>query len=354
MSPLEMHIEFNRGTQQIAANKTFKWLPQEVDLMLNKAMNRFIQSKLKASVDQRGVKTGGFEVAQLDADAIRTIIVSSYDLQPYIDTNNRRYKCFLPPDYMFLLSDWSYTTLLCEGIVATTATDNLYIVGLRQEKSVKSAPQYYTSLQVQIGPSVVSWPGDLPFMNSYTGLDDIPDIQFFMPFIAKSGNWYQDRFNGLNWPGYYISVATNAPQQGITLITVDGVSNQNIKQSTQPLVRHTATSSKYFDNRLSATDNISGLNSTEFIKSSHYSAISELTDGILYIYYDNSFIVSAAGISYIRRPQPISLYLNTKCELPDAFHLNICDLAIEMAKADLENSQGYQMKVADNERRVVL
>jgi len=354
MSPFEMHIDFDLKYNQVAAGKTLKFQEPEIDWFLTVAQNRFIQSKLKPRMDKDGSVTGGFEVSQIDADAIRTIIVSSYDLVPYIDQDGRRYRCFLPPDYSYLLSDWSYTTLICEGDpTPTVVTETMYVTGLRQEKSPSSQPPYYKNLQIQLGPGLVSIPADLPYHQEYVGVDAQKDIAFLQPWIAKQGKWYWEEFDDLVWPYFYISATTNPQTSLPPYITVDGTTTSVLKTKQYSVSRHTGTG-KYYDNRLSATDNISGMNSTEFIKSSHYSPISELSKGILYVYNDKNFIVSSVGISYVRKPQPISVALDTRCELPAEFHPNVVDLAVEMVKVAVENPQGYQLKLADNDKRVVL
>ena len=353
MTVQEMHIDFQQGSQQIASNRTLKYQSPEIDWMLNKAMDRFIKLKLKPKVDERGVPTGGFEVSQLDADAIRSIIVSSYDLVPYIDQDNRRYRCFLPYDYSYLLSDWSYTTLLCQGDVPKVIQEQMNILALRQDNSIAPTPKYYQSVQVQLGNQTVSIPADLPYGANYTGYEAVENISFIRPYLSFKGQWYWERFDNLYYPKYHIFATTNPQQNLPPYCTVDGNTTAFTKQSGYPVRRHAGTG-KYYDNRLSATDNISGMNSTEYIKSAHYSPISELTNGLLYIYNDDSFIVSSVGISYIRKPQPISLYLNTDCELPEEFHRTIVDLAVEYAKETLQNLPGYQAKAADNDKRVVI
>lgn len=348
-----MHIEFNQSLQQVAANKTLKYLDPEVDWILNKAMNRFIQMKMKPKVDEKGKPTGGFEVDQLNSDAIRTIIVSSYDLIPYIDQDGRRYRCFLPPDYSYLLSDWSYTNLLCVGDIAQVINNTIFITALRQERSILPVAPFYSNVQVQLGTGLVTIPNDLPYGNKYAGFDTLQDIQFIQKYIALQGKWYWERFDNLYYPSYYIN-ATSSNQTAITpYIKVDGNTTMVTKTSSYNLRSH-GGNGKFYDNRLSATDNISGMNSTAFIKSSYYSPISELSNGILYVYNDTSFTVTSVGISYVRKPQPISLYLNTNCELPEEFHQNICDLAVEYTKGTLGDIPGYQQKKADNDNRVVL
>jgi len=352
MTVHDMHIEFNQSLQQVAANKTLKYLPQEIDWILNKMQDRFIQLRMKPKLDERGKPAGGFEVSQLDSDAIRTIIVSSYDLIPYIDQDGRRYRCFLPPDYSYLLSDWSYTTLLC-GTSSQIIDYTMYITALRQDQSTRAAAQFYQNLQVQLGTGLVSIPNDLPYGNKYNGYEDIRDIDFIRKFISLQGKWYWERFDNLYYPSYYINATTNPQGALAPYVSVDGVTSSVVKTSSYGLKSHAGTG-KYFDNRLSATDNISGLNSTEFYKSSYYSLISELSNGVLYVYNDSSFTISSVGISYVRKPQPISLYLNTNCELPEEFHQNICDLAVEYTKGTLGDIQGYQQKKADNDSRVML
>lgn len=352
MTVHDQHIEFNQSLQQVAANKTLKYLPQEVDWILNKMQDRFIQLRMKPKVSERGIPTGGFEVSQLDSDAIRTIIVSSYDLTPYIDQDGRRYRCFLPPDYSYLLSDWSYTTPTC-GTSPTVKTNTMYITALRQDQSIKTAPQYYTNLQIQLGPNLVTIPSDLPYGNKYNGYEAIRDIDFIRKYISLKGQWYWERFDNLYYPNYYIFPTTNPQSSLPPFISIDGNTTMVTKISSYALSTHPNTGA-YYDNRLSATSNISGMVSTPFIKSSYYSPISELSNGILYVYNDNSFTISNVGIAYVRKPQPISLYLGTNCELPEEFHQNICDLAVEYVKGRLNDLPGYQQTKADNDTRVMI
>lgn len=355
MTCRELHIGVEQGLQQVAANTTRKFLDDEIDWILNKIQNRFIQSKLKPSVDIKGNPTGGFEVSQLDADAIRTVIVTSYSMVPYVD-DGRRYKCFLPPDYSYLLSDWSYTKLLCGTDAPVEKASRLYITGLRQEHSIASAAPFYATVKVELGSTTQDLPTDLPYGQTYVGYKDKNDISFLIPYIARIGNYYWERFNTLNYPGYYINVSDrdNGTSPNVTpKITVDTNVTQATKLSTLDLVQHT-NPGDYYDNRLSATSKISGMNSTEFIKTSYYSPISELSNGILYIYKDKNFTVSEVGISYIRKPLPISLPLNLSSELPEEFHQALIDLCVEHIKGVLENKEGYAITKDENASRVVL
>lgn len=352
-----MHIEVRQALQQVAANKTFKYLPEELDLILNKMQARLIQMQLTQKTDERGKPTGGFEISQLGADIIRPLIVTSLDLVPYIQ-DARMYKCYLPYDYSYLLSDWSYTKLTCAGDPVPTITpDTLYLTRLRQDLSILTAgPYYVTSFKTILGGTKIEIPLDLMADNAWLGTVKKEQIYELVQFIAQRGGWYWERFGGNNWPGYYINVGLTSASQSGAMAIIDGATFQNVITSTVPVTSHRTLKdiSKYYDNRLVASDNISGLNSTEFYKSSYYSPISELSAGILYIYRDDNFIVSSVGISYIKKATPISLSLNTKSDIPEEFHYQICDLAVEFIKGTLENFQGWQQKTADNTKRVTL
>jgi hypothetical protein len=354
MTAHDMHIEFEQSLQQVAANKTLKYLPPEVDWILNKMQDRFIQLRMKPKVDARGVPSGGFEVSQLDSDAIRTIIVSSYDLVPYLDQDGRRYRCLLPPDYSYLLSDWSYTTPTC-GLLPATQANTMYVTALRQDRSIKTSGPYYANIQVQLGSGLVTIPSGLPYPanNNFKGFEAVSDIDFIRKYISLQGQWYWERFDSLYYPNYHIFATTNSQGSLPPYVSVDGNTTTIVKTSSYPLTTHPGTGT-YYDNRLSATSNISGMTATPFIKSSYYSPISELSNGILYVYKDNSFTISNVGIAYVRKPQPISLYLGTNCELPEEFHQNICDLAVEYVKGRLNDFPGYQQTKADNDSRVML
>jgi hypothetical protein len=356
MTPKQMHIEVRQGLQQVASNKTFKFLDEELDLILNKMTNRLIKLQLSQKTDPRGKPTGGFEVSQIGADMIRPLIVSSYSMVPYVK-DGRLYQCFLPPDYSFLLSDWSYTKLICdEDPAPVVTTDSLYLTALRQDISTAAASPYYVaSFKTTLGGRSVEIPADLMADNNWIGLVKKDQVYELTQFIANKGQWYWELFGGQNMPGYYINVSTNSGQTIGAQSTIDGAVNQNIKQQVMTLDSHrTNENTKYYDNRLMASDNISGLNSTEFYKSSYYSPISELAQGILYIYRGTNFIVSEVGISYIRKANPISISLNTKCELPEEFHSTVCDLAVEYIKGRLENYQSWQQTTADNDKRVII
>lgn len=355
MTCRELHIEVEQSLQQVASYRTRKYLAGEIDWVLNKMQKRMIQGRLR----QRADGSGGFDLDQVSADMIRTLIVTGYDLVPYIDPGENRYKCFLPPDYGYLLSDWSYTTQICKRdpttykvIPASVADATLYLTALRQDYSAKGSPPYYQTLDINMPNKAIQIPQQFNYGNTYTGLKKVEDISSLTEWISLTGGWYWERLADFRYPGYYILLSDTPPGTSPSVI-VDGVTYTEVATQTLSFTTNPGEGD-YYDNRLTSPSKISGLNSTEFYKTSYYGPISELSQNILYVYNDGSFIVSGVGISYIRNPLPISLSLNSTSELPENFHQNLCDLAVEYLKGRLENQVGQQMVLADNERRVVL
>ena len=265
MTVHEMHIEFRSSANQIGSNTNRKFEPEEIDWILNKMQNRFIQTKLKPKRDG----SGGFELDQISADQIRTLIVPSYEMIPYID-DDRRYMCFLPSDYAYLLSDWSFTSVICDPDETTPAIENdtLYITALRQDYSAGASPGgFYRTMKLQFQDRSITIPDDLPYGNCYQGYKKAKDVSFITPWIRNKGGLYWERFANLYYPGYYIHVSTTPPPSPMsgTSITIDGIVYNNVINSTLQLQRHPGTG-KYYDNRLTATNKISGLNATAFYK----------------------------------------------------------------------------------------
>lgn len=346
MTTREMHLEFEQSLQQVAAHITRKYLPEEKDWILNKMYNRFVQSKISPKKDG----SGGFEVNQLAADSIRTLIVNT-ELPAYIDPSKNRYAVILPADYAYLLSDWSYTNQLCNGIEPEVVSTTFPLYALQFRKSTKGSANYYTTLVSQM-PTTVDLVASLPPDAVYTGFKRVEDNSFLRPYIALKGGYYWERFGAIYRPGYFLQPKYTAgaitPSLVIDSLNVTTTDTVSITRDTHP------TPGIFTDNRLTASTKVAGLQTTAFYDTNYYAPISELEGNLLYVYYNDSFTVSKVGISYVRKYNPISLSLGTNCELPEEFHQTICDLAVEYTKGRLENTAGQQLAQNDIENRVIL
>lgn len=359
MTVRDMHIELDQSTQLVAANLTRKWYPEEKDWVLNKIQQRFIRQQLRPKKDTLGNLTGGFELDQIGSDSIRMLVVTNHNLVPYI-VDDKRYKCFLPANYSYMLSDNSSTKLICDATVEEpTASHTHYRTALRQEQCPIDHTSHYVTMQISLPDQVIDIPTDLPAFNDYVGLANKKDISFLVPWILWKTGWYWERYDELYKPSWYIQVQNTVPGsagiiiEGVGIGDPGGVAYTAPITSTKTYTYHTAAGSQV-NNRLSPTDVVGSLNQSSFFKTAYYSPLSELEGNLLWVYRDNSFIVSAVGISYVRKPQPISLSLNTDCELSEGVHQLICDQAVEYMQARVKDIQGASLSEADLAKRVIL
>lgn len=347
MNVREMHIEVNQSLQKVAANRTRKFLSQETDWVLNKMVDRFIQSKLRPKGN------GSFEIDELEVDAISNLIVPNKILGAYIQPGVG-YISYLPCDYKYLIADSSFTQPVC-GMVPAAYALTLVLTSMRQEQSQKTDARYYETVSLAMNATTLNIPADLPYFNKYTGYVSKEDVSFLVPYIRNhfkpNFQVYWERFADVYQPNHYIIVAA-APVTAT--MNLDGIVVTQVSQSSKALTLHLGTTTKAVANRLVPSSKVPELMATAYYKSAAISPISELSGNNLYVYSDSNFIVTKTRVTYIKEPQVISLDLGTDCDLSGSFHQQICDLAVEYLKGRLENPQGTQAVVSDNDRRVIL
>lgn len=354
MNIRDMHLEVNQSLQKVAANKTRKYLSEEIDWILNKMLHRFIQSRLRPK------KGGAFTIDQVDLDSIRPLLKQTVE-SAYID-NSIRYKTYLPVDYMYLISDASYVSNRC-GITTdpTVLNATLYLTWLKQTYTNKvNSPFYQTISMVVDGTNTFNVPADLPYSQVYLGYQRKEDITFVMPAIIhyfnqslqdirvgfeRYGEWYK--------PQQILLLSNNHQITGD--ITYDSINATLVDNITVNRTQHQALPKESLEsNRLESSETIPQILDVAFYKPSYYSPVSELIGNVLYTYRDDNFTVNRTALTYIRKPQIMSLALGTDCDLAPEFHQTICDLAVEYIKGRIENAQGLQIAERDIEKRVIL
>ena len=347
-----MHIEVNQSLQKVAANRTREYFSDEIDWVLNKMQDRFIQLKMRPKKEGRG-----YTMEEVDLDSVRSLIVSQKSLPAYID-NTRRYKCYLPPDYAYLVSDASYVSELCK-VTASEVVSKFYITWLKQVKTTKVNPKFYESIEISANATTLKIPLDLPYYNEYVGYNAKKDIAFIVPWIV---NYFQSQgtlisgfetYGDLYKPAHYFFISPDA--QPTASLKMDGNINTVLVQELKNLKQHeTLKTEQRIDNRLESSENVDMLLSTSFYGPNKRSPVSELSKNILYVYRDDSYTVNRCEITYVRKPRILSLLLGSDCEIAPEFHQTICDMAVEYIKGRLENTQGQQLTERDNELRVII
>jgi len=345
MTVFEQHLEIRQASQNIAANVRRKLLPQEIDWLLNKTQERFIQSKVKSRKDG----SGGFEIDQLDVDSIRTLLGRKV-VEVFISDTD--YECQLPADYSYLISDDSKTMMLC-GTTKTPVNVTETSVVLPLFTTVKSSTNYYLTVVLVIGSVTIQLSDIVSFYrSSYTGLQS-KDEKYV---LRDAFLWYIRNVLNIEvyWEHYKTIIAPYSfifPGYSAGIIIIDGTLFTGTTR--------TITSSKYSEagtwtpNRLTASNQVSTMLVTPWVKSTGKSPISELSGNKLIVYGDSSFIISGSiSIDYVKKPRKINLLLNQDCELPEEFHQSICDLAVEYFKA-MTADPNWEVKLKDNVTRNV-
>ena len=359
MTVREMHIEINQSLQKVAANLTRKYLSPEIDWVLNKIQNRFIQESLRP-VALNDPSLAKYRFAdQIRTDALKNLTVTGRTIAAWeLPGSQERVACFLPPDYMFLMSDVSNMYNLCGALQVSTPLTKSFTTLELSQSSAGSGPYYVTGNAITVGATTINIPASLPTFNTYTGYNKKEDVVFLKDFIIYKFrelgiDVYWERYGNFYRPNKFIipnSVSTTLLWDSIA-VTSSAVESFTINSLTLPTGVPAITYTT--DNRLTSNYDISSIY-TPYYGPSIKSPVSELSDHVLYVYHDNNTIVNSVNISYIRKPKPISLSLGLDCEISSSSHQTICDLAIEYIKGQQEDGQGVEIKKQDNSTRVII
>lgn len=355
----EMHIEVNQSIQKIAANTTRKLLAPELDWLLNKNMGRLVYKYVTPRKDG----SGGFELVQFGIDAIRSLLVTGCELPAY-KADPRRVMALLPGNYSYLISDESVVKRAMYGTdgvpdqpVQRQLTSNLLLLPVPQ--STLSGPPFYNGVQVYINGGLVF---DIQGFaaarqGEYTGYNSKREV-FYIAYciqreLAKQG-WqvYFQSYGDQYYPRTLI--IDLGPLTGTASIIVDGVTT-NATTASRSYIAYDYPQHPTEDqsNRLTSSDLVQNLREVAFYKTQPESPISELAGRVLYTYTNPDFIVTNTRISYVRKPQLISLSLGQDCELAPEYHQQVCDLTSEYFKAMIADPN-WEVKLKDDITRTPL
>lgn len=342
----EMHIEVSQSFQKIAANKSRRLLPDEIDWLLNKNVERYIRSKIKPKQDG----SGGFQIDQHDTDAIRTLLKTRIPVDAY-QYDTRRFASILPGDYSYLISDLSLLKTSCDGEI-TKEISTKYLLSLPVKKSTAPNGPYYEAVDITLnGSQEFSMSTHVQNNNgSYTGVDSPEEIFLVISTILKvlrDRGWevYWERYGEKFFPKSVV-VVTSVQIAGS--ISINGTVTAGSTTTVSQMVAEVEGESlKEAGNALTSSAKISDRLGVAFYDTSAEEPLSELGGNYLFVYTDETFIVSKVLLSYIRKPQRISLILGQDCDLAEDFHQLICDLTVEYIKGMIADPN-WEVKLRDN------
>lgn len=326
-----MHIEVNQTLQKQGASITRKFYKEEIDWALNKAQLKFRDSRIRRKLDN----SGAYEIDQIHMDALRVWLKTDVQLPTFVRNTQVSYG-ILPNDYEYLISDRSLVVSNCGPSPATAVVAYQKIV-IPFPKSAAGAAPYYNNLTANVDGSAI-------YQRSGGGGTVQDDRFIYTDLIARNTPWYWERLGEYYEAGKWITLVEGTGHTA-TLV-YDGTTQTGVSTPVN-LSRYTSTGTIMAPNRLTNHSMLPDVLTTPFYKPRPTSPVSSLDTGILKSYTDGNFTVNGLLIDYIRKPRKISLTLDQHCELPDAFHQEICDLAVEMIMGDIGDPR-TQTKMAQD------
>lgn len=336
----EMHIAINVGLQKMAANRTRKFLPQEIDLGINNSIDRLV----KDGIRQNG--EGLYEINEFYAQALAPLKEVGIPVRME-KVNPDRFMGYMPADFRFLISAAASVGKACDNtsLPAHQETWTNFIVPLGTTKT--TGPFWQTfSLSLSTGETITNQ--SIPGYTGYLSKEE----QFEFSNIIQEILWeyginaYLETFAGLYRPN---SIIIPAPNALIVNFTIDGtlvVINTAMTTSktfyeaskvvmsharvSKGVIAHSARTTPYFE---SGTDSV---------------LLEEFGLGGLYVYADDSFIVRELQTTYLRKPRKVDVKLQRGCDLHPSFHQDICDRTITHLSERIGDPSWQQKLVEKN------
>lgn len=340
MTAQELHIEFDIVVQGLTSRPLGKPLPQEVDWLINGAVDKYIGLILEG----RNMPSGkGYEENQKRYDSIRRILRADRDLSVYkLDTENSY--SILPYDYRHYESSRSEVYSRCNKPIMKVDSEEPVSYSYVSLPLSKDPLMYfrYTLSHTNDDDTVVLvdgatlfgetpfTDGDEAFMirdlikNKINEFEESRNIQCYWEkyddiykpnefiiigatgeFILEEGNDADIDYTSTSsfLPVYLLTNANPTLTSGISL---NKVRNREIKSNEFDIVA---------DFALSKTDKKSPL--------------CKLVDERIYIRENAEFFVSSLSLDYIKQPALISLIYSVGLPLPDYICREVVNLAAQ-------------------------
>jgi len=371
-----MHISLRQTVDRINSQRADQLLDEEIDLELNRAMQRFINQRY----GKNNIYQEGFEESQKRIDELRTLLVE-YEAGVTFKEELRPGKIFvdqfqLPKDYMYLVNQRSKIfTENCQPLVSTyEPADDIHYFTFNFLQLMVNGNEFVDSIRIQnteFGTNPTTFPTVWQASSQLVSFGYVPQaypswyehVVVDMLTNPQPGfEIYAESYGPLNFPGQFIVVVdVDGPGDFFNwdgsggfdptpLVSVDSSNNQlafvppHFHDQSGVLTRvpnsNTVTEDTVL-NKFSQQDDIYRLLDDPFNSTTHTSPLTTIRGNFIDIYTNAIFITSSAKITYLRKPQPISLSLGYNCELPDHTHEEVIAMA---ASSILEESSDPRYK----------
>lgn len=380
---LELHKEVLQGLQTVDAFAQDMFLPEEIDLHLNKQLDSFVSELLDE----------GFADRQLRLDYTQGLIVKNKNISVFTSPNayyneSGAVFSYLPGNYKHLLSTRAKVRPTINCATLTSVISNLTpSVPALDDESIDEANQIFHFLVLSPKATSAPYYPKVELISKIgTGLD-VTVASVSMPvqeaediYLIVKNLLYQAN-QGSDTAEFYWEKFSNGTRQGEiklgTFIIKDNTVNivyrleiyeadsgdnlvigKTIQQTLQTDVVNNWTTEflaaldtgEYAGTTLLDNQEIYTRQDNAFYLSKVQAPHSNISDGILTTYYGSDFVIENLLIDYIREPQPISLELEQGCELSESGSRVVANRTIEYLKLIIENPN-YREVLGHNEMR---
>lgn len=344
LSAREFHIYIEQGLQRQGGFKRDYQFDQAVDIALVQAQERIIRSKIASKDD-----SDTFEINSKYTSDIEAIIILDYPLFVVKDPNNsNRSIAALPDNFDYLLGDGSLVVEDCQPefktpIPTVSLTERAIIIPF---VNAPSGP-YFKTIVLSIGTSSTTL--------TYPGFVTVDEKVFLVDYIIDAYKdlgveAYWEDYKNIHKPSNFIIVVRDVTT--VATLTVDGVlaTPTNIDKAITAYKDLSAVATRVVNRDVKA-DYIRNAQQSSYHKPNPEAPLIVMSNGQLFIYTDERFLVSKIFIDYIRKPKRINLDLNQTSELAGTLHTDIADMAIRLLKKKIEDNT-YGLEVQDTAGRV--
>lgn len=347
-----MHIEFETIYQNLSSNVHRGFDPGEKDWLLNRAVERFIDGRVKP---HRRPDSDTFQLDSKSASDLHTILDDD-NILPVDKYSDMVYRALMPGDFRYLVNARPYTLRSCDvGFDSTLTPTQFYYGSVIIPRSTAATP--YQQVVLTVNGAV---------------LFDITRYSFAYPLVDVNQRFIVTDLlrdvlseNGINfhWESYNGKTSSNTLyiEQGtavssITLLVdgtlVTGSVGAVTRQVPKPWTLTPAVYGKMSSARWTKNEDAYDLAMTPFFQSLSDSPITTFARGHLKVFgRDSNFVVTQVATDYIRQPRKINLALDRNCDLPTHTHPEICGIAAEIAMLYTQRPD-WERKVQDNTARI--
>ena len=379
MNVQQMHLAIQQGVDKINSLQADTLLSQEIDIELNKAVSRYINTRYSRNNTYRK----GFEENQKRIDDLRNLVKEfegSATFKEQLNDNIWVDTFSLPFDYMYLVSQQSrvITRKNCKRIsfnissVNNEALKPYFKIGLsdfvcNDSSEIADSIVLYEDIDDLTAGQLTIWSNT----NNFSFPSDIGQLIADITDNPPAGiEIYWENFNTLSFPGQFIvlvntdiiswfewdlsigAVSTLASLNSSSTVLKEATGNNAITDYNEKRTTGaTHINTKTVSNTFAQHDDIFTLLGDPFNTTKHTDPLTTIRGNNIDIYTNDIFIIDSVKITYIRNPKKISLSLGIDCELPEHTHQAIVDMTVSSILEGISDPRykSHEAEVSKNE-----